>query len=76
MSNGFLSCLFGFLGIFMMGWLFVPFAALFCLFGVIGSVVNLRFGELALCVGAVLTITASILSPSVWLEAAAFLAAK
>jgi hypothetical protein len=68
--NGFLSCLFGFLGIFILGGVFVPFGALFCAMGLVSCILKRSFTELVLCVlGAMLIVIASILSPTVWLEA-------
>jgi hypothetical protein len=73
---GALGCVFGVLGIFTLGLVFVPLAALCSVVGLIRGLTSASAAGIGLSlVGAVLTIAGFIFSPSLWVLLAAAIAA-
>ena len=73
---GLLGCVFGILGIFTLGFVFVPLAAVCSLIGLLRGLMGMSGAGIGLSVlGMVLTIVGFIFSPSLWLLFAAGLAA-
>lgn len=73
---GLLGCVFGILGIFTLGFVFVPLAAVCSLIGLLRGLMGMSGAGIGLSVlGIVLTIVGFIFSPSLWLLFAASVAA-
>ncbi len=67
--------LFGILGIFTIGIIFVPLAAICATFALVSGIVNGRFTTVLLAFsGGVLTVAGWSMSPSLWVLTAALLA--
>ena len=69
------GCLFGILGIFTLGIVFVPLAALCAVFGLCNALLNQKTatGLLSVMAG-ILAVAGFVLSPSLWLASALLLA--
>jgi hypothetical protein len=68
------GCVFGILGIFTIGIVFVPLAALCAVFGLIGGIVKGQMSTVLLAVIAgVLVVVGWVTSPSLWVLTAAIL---
>lgn len=72
-----MGCLFAIMGIFTVGIIFVPIAALCAILGLAGGAVNGNFVAVVLSIVAIaLTCWGYALSPSMWLITAAFMGAR
>ena len=76
-TTGILGGVFAILGIFTFGLLFLPFAALFSIFSLLGSTYRPNaLGMLMALTSCILTITGIVMSPTAWIAFLALLGSR